>query len=122
MPDKKTILIADDDLTSIQYLIAIFKNPNYNIIAVTNGIDALKVCNDHPEIDLVLMDLRMPEMNGYDAFIKIREAKPDLPIIATTAFAMLDYEERANRIGFTEYVIKPITVERLGMIQQKYLC
>jgi PAS domain S-box-containing protein len=108
-PGKKLkILIVDDDITSELLLKKIFKKGSREILHVSNGIDAIKTFKENPDIDLILMDIKMPKMNGYDATRKIREFNTDVIIIAQTAHALPGARENAILAGCNNYISKPI--------------
>ena len=79
-----------------------------------NGIEAVEVCQKNPDIDLILMDVKMPEMNGYNASMKIREFNKDIIIIAQTAFSLTGDKEKALSSGCNDYIAKPIDLKLLG--------
>ena len=103
-----TVLVAEDEQYNFVFLREILSEMNVNIIRANNGLHAVKLCEEHPEIDLVLMDIRMPVMDGYEASQKIKEFRPDLPIIAQTAYAMESDKKKALNAGCDDYVAKPI--------------
>jgi len=117
----KTILIVDDIEDCYSLLDLILKRVEVNTIWAKNGLEAIKVCKDNDQIDLALMDIRMPKMNGYDACIKIKELRPDLPIIIQSSYEV-DYEKhKVKDAGFEEYISKPINREKLLRLLQTYL-
>jgi CheY-like chemotaxis protein len=81
---------------------------NFKILHAKNGIEAVEECRRNSHIDLVLMDIKMPEMDGQTALFEIRKFKPHLPIIALTAYAMQQEREQFIKNGFTDYIPKPI--------------
>ncbi len=103
-----TILVAEDEQYNFIFLRELLADKNANIIRASNGLHAVKLCNEHPEINIVLMDIRMPVMDGYEATRKIKETRPELPIIAQTAFALESDRKRAINEGCDDYVSKPI--------------
>jgi signal transduction histidine kinase/CheY-like chemotaxis protein len=111
--EEGTILIAEDD--NINYLLfqKIMKDKNYKIIRAENGLEAVNICLSNPDIDLVLMDIKMPIMDGFEAFEKIQPIRPNLPIIAQTAFSSNEDKERIFKVGFNDYITKPINREQL---------
>ena len=115
------ILIAEDDYTSFQYLTKVLKNQNYNIIHAENGLQAVEIIKNNDKIDMVLMDIKMPVMDGIDATIQIKKLRPDLPIIAQTAYAFSEERDRFLSIGCDDYITKPIPVELLLNLMDKYL-
>jgi len=111
--EEGTILIAEDDNINFLLFQKIMKSKNYNIIRAENGQEAVTICLSNPNIDLVLMDIKMPVMDGYEAFEKISPIRPNLPIIAQTAFSSNEDKEKIFKLGFTDYITKPINRERL---------
>lgn len=115
------ILIAEDVESNFLYLKAVLSKLNANVFWAKNGIEVLDICEKEALIDLVLMDLQMPEMNGYEATQLLKKKYPDLPVIAQTAFAMSDDREKALDAGCDDYLAKPIKSKDLLNITEKYL-
>lgn len=111
----KTILIAEDDINNFKLLKAILKDFDYQIIHVEDGRKAIELCQNEPSICMVLMDIKLPELDGVSATKLIKEFKPKLPIIAQTAYATLDDIEK-NRDIFDAYITKPIDIIKLKKI------
>jgi len=111
----KTILITDDDMRNIFALSSALQAYEINIVIANNGIEALDKLKEHPEINLVLMDIMMPEMDGYEAMREIRVQKQfaNLPIIALTAKAMKNDREKCIEAGANDYISKPVDVDQL---------
>jgi CheY-like chemotaxis protein/signal transduction histidine kinase/CHASE3 domain sensor protein len=111
----KTILITDDDMRNIFALSSALEAYELNILIANNGLEALEKIKDHPEINLVLMDIMMPEMDGYEAMRQIRAMKKhaSLPIIALTAKAMKNDREKCIEAGANDYISKPVDVDKL---------
>ena len=118
---RKTILIADDELVNLILFKKLLSETNANILTAANGIIAIEQCNNNPEIDLVLMDIKMPEMDGQTAMKLIKEFRPDLPIIAQTAYALQNEKEMFLNSGFDGYVSKPIKKEILLETIRKHI-
>jgi len=118
---RKTILIVDDELVNLILFKKLLSETNANILTAANGIIAIEQCNDNPEIDLVLMDIKMPEMDGQTAMKLIKEFRPDLPIIAQTAYALQNEKEMFLNNGFDGYVSKPIKKEILMDTIKKHI-
>jgi PAS domain S-box-containing protein len=114
------ILIADDDEITDLYLSEVLKRRNFKLFHAKNGKEAIRVCSENP-IDLVLMDIKMPEMDGFDATREIKSSFPKLPIIAQTAFAMADDRKKALSGGFDDFISKPIHEEKLLSIINLHL-
>jgi len=119
--DLPTILIAEDELMNYIYLEELLEDYNINLIHAQNGKQAVEMCHQHPEIQLILMDIRMPELNGYDATKQIKAFRPTLPIIAQSAFAMLNDHQKAKEAGCDDYITKPIDEIELLELLQKYV-
>lgn len=110
---NKNILIAEDVKLNFLYLKEIFKSTGVKIIHATNGKEAVQYCKENPCIDLVLMDLLMPVMNGYEATRQIKAFRKDLPIIAQTAYVVSEDRSRAIEAGCDDYITQPIQKEEL---------
>ena len=123
MDEKRNpnILIAEDVESNFLYLKAVLSKLNANVFWAKNGIEVLDICEKEKVMDLVLMDLQMPEMNGYEATQILKRKYPALPVIAQTAFAMSDDREKALDAGCDDYLAKPIKSKDLLNITEKYL-
>ena len=119
--NKPLILIVEDVESNYLYLNAVLTKLDVSIQWVKNGLEAVKFSKEHPEIDLILMDLQMPEMNGYDATREIKKLYPEMTIIAQTAFAMSDDRTKAIEAGCDDYLAKPIRSKDLLETVKKYL-
>jgi len=118
---NKTILIAEDEDSNYLYLEAVLQKTGASLIWARNGEEAIEACKKEDKIDLVLMDLQMPNINGYQAREEIKKIFPDTPQIAQTAFAMADDEKRAMDAGFDAYISKPIRKNNLLSLVGRYL-
>ena len=118
---KSTILIVDDDDTSIKYLWNLLKKYNPLILKAENGLQAVEIFKSNPDIDLVLMDIKMPVMDGYEATRQIKKIKPEIPIIAQTAYAFVEEKERILAVGCDDYISKPIDSVLLIKLIEKYV-
>ena len=117
---KLKILIVDDDKTSELLLRKVFKKECKEFLYVPNGIDAVKTCKNNPNIDLILMDMKLPRMNGYEATSKIREFNTEVLIIAQTAYALPGDRENAILAGCNDYITKPIDRVALRRMVNSY--
>ncbi len=115
------ILIAEDVESNFLYLKAVLSKLNATIFWARNGVEAVEICEERKDIDLVLMDLQMPELNGYEATQILKKKFPGLPIVAQTAFAMSDDREKALDAGCDDYLAKPIKSKDLLGVVQKYI-
>ncbi|MCD6346713.1 MAG: response regulator [Bacteroidales bacterium] len=118
---NKTILIAEDEDSNYLYLEAVLQKTGANLIWSRNGKEAIEACRTANKIDLVLMDLQMPNINGYQAREEIKKLLPDTPQVAQTAFAMADDEKRAMDAGFDAYISKPIRKKNLLALVSRFL-
>ena len=109
----KTVLIAEDEISNFILLKEMLSNSGITMIRAKNGLEAVKLCQSNPNIDLVLMDIKMPEMDGYEATKRIKEFKPDLPIIAQTAYVTEADRIKALACGCSDYISKPISKQLL---------
>ncbi len=107
------ILLAEDDEANYLYLSELLKILHYDFIRVKNGKEAVDACLSNDRIKLVLMDMKMPVMNGYEATTEIKKKKPGLPVIAQTAYALSDDESKARQSGCDAYIAKPISKGQL---------
>ncbi|MBU1009697.1 MAG: transporter substrate-binding domain-containing protein [Bacteroidetes bacterium] len=117
---KLKVLVAEDDETSHQYINLTIHNLTREIIAVFNGKEAVECVKNSPDIDLVLMDIQMPEMNGIEATRKIREFNKDIVIIAQTALAQKGDREMALSAGCNDYIAKPISPKAMQSMMLKH--
>lgn len=106
--DDVTLLIAEDEKNNMMYLEEVFSRTNYTLVQVENGQEAVDACANNSAIDIVLMDVKMPIMNGLDATEIIKESRPNLPVIALSAFAMESDIKYAISKGCDSYISKPI--------------
>ena len=119
----KNILVVDDDMRNVFALSKILKERGMQVIKAEHGKAALEQLASKPDFDLVLMDIMMPEMDGYEAMTKIRKQPQhrNLPIIALTAKAMKDDKQRCIDAGANDYITKPVDVPRLLSLMQVWL-
>lgn len=123
MLEGKKILIVDDDMRNIFSLSSALSEKSITIYEAENGREALKQLDNYPDIDLVLMDIMMPEMDGYEAMRCIRKnpAFKNLPIIALTAKAMKGDREECLKAGASDYIPKPVDMDKLFSLLRVWL-
>lgn len=109
----KTIMIVEDDEINMEFLIAVLTPTKAVLLNAVSGEEAVSLSETNHTIDLILMDIRLPKMDGYEAFDKIRKKRPSLPVIAQTAFAMTEDAARCLEFGFADYISKPINRKNL---------
>jgi len=119
--EGKTILVAEDEDMNVAYLQEVFADTKANVLWARNGEEAVNTAKENPNIDLILMDIKMPVMNGYDATKAIREFNKDVVIIAQTAYALTGEKEKTIAVGCNYYITKPIEVTVLMNTIQGFL-
>ena len=118
---NRTILIVEDDLINYKVIEAMLRNTKVNIIHTDSGLKSLEHVKLNPQIDLILMDVHLPEMSGLEATSKIKEMNKTIPIIAQTANAMSEDKEKCLEAGCVDYISKPIDMGELYVKISKYL-
>lgn len=119
---EKNILIAEDVRSNFNYLNAIIELTDASVVWAKNGKDAIQFCRDNnPKIDLVLMDIRMPEIDGLEAIKQIKDTNQSIPVIVQTAYAMNNEREDCLNAGADNFITKPIDPRKLIQILQEYL-
>jgi CheY-like chemotaxis protein len=116
-----TILIAEDEDTNFVYLETALEKTEVTILRAKNGKEAVEMTKVNPMIDLILMDIKMPLMNGIEATRSIKSFRKDLPIIAQTAFAMEEDRRNCAAVGCDDFMAKPIRYKILCETLSKYL-
>jgi CheY-like chemotaxis protein len=117
----KTILIAEDEAVSRFLFEKALKKTKANLFFVKNGVEAVEMVKDNTEIDAVIMDIRLPLMDGLEATAKIKELIPEMPVIIQSAYAMQSTREEALESGCDDFITKPIKVETLLAILHRHL-
>jgi signal transduction histidine kinase/ActR/RegA family two-component response regulator len=107
------ILIAEDDDPGYLYITRVLDTAGFRYLRALNGKEAVEICNAEPKVRIVLMDMKMPVMNGYDATVEIKRLHPGIKIIAQTAYAMKDEKKKALDCGCDDYISKPYDKEDL---------
>jgi hypothetical protein len=117
---KLKVLIVEDDVTSEMLISLMIKSFSKEIISKTTGSEAVEACRNNPDLDLILMDIKMPDMDGYEATRKIREFNKEIIIIAQTAFGLSSDREKAIEAGCNDYISKPLNLAFLRELIQKH--
>jgi CheY-like chemotaxis protein len=115
-----TVMIAEDEETNYVYLETALQKTRIAIIRAKNGREAVELARITPQIDLILMDIKMPEMNGLEATRSIKSIRKDIPIIAQTAFAMEEDRRNCSAVGCDDFLPKPIRYKVLLETLAKY--
>lgn len=120
----KTVLLVDDDMRNAFSLTTVLESYQMKVLYAENGREAIDTLIQNPDIDIIFMDIMMPEMDGYEAMRRIREIPKfnDIPIIALTAKAMKDDNAKCIAAGATDYITKPVDLEKLFAMIRLRLC
>lgn len=119
--EGKVILIVEDNELNVKLLEKFLEPTKVKIIWARDGNPSIEICKSDQQVDLILMDIQMPEMDGYQATKIIKSIKPNVPVIAQTAYAMTGEREKILGAGFDEYLSKPIQIKELIHLLNKYL-
>jgi len=119
----KVVLVVDDDIRNVYSLTNLLEEESMTCLVAENGRVALKVLAENPSIDIILMDVMMPEMDGYEATREIRKMEQfdKVPIIAITAKAMKGDREKCLAVGMSDYISKPVNIEQLLSLMRVWL-
>ncbi|MFP4489039.1 MAG: ATP-binding protein [Bacteroidales bacterium] len=116
---KDTVIIAEDEYANFLYLKKLIKEDNFNVLHARDGYEVIDLCRSDAAVNLIFMDIKMPKMDGHTAAKMIKEFRPDLPIIAQTAYA-LESDKLKFADVFDDYITKPIEKLRVRQIIKKY--
>ena len=120
MTDKKTVLLIDDDSDLLENTSFMVKSAGFDVLTGENGIDAVKKYKEFSP-DLVIMDVKMPKMDGFEAFFKIKEHDPEAKIVLITAYSIDEKKHaKAQNMGLIETISKPYSFETIENIVNKY--
>jgi len=121
-PSEIIILVAEDDDSNYKYIEIVLKKAAFKVLRATNGFEAVEMSRSNPGINIMLTDLKMPGMDGFEAIRQIRSSLPHLPIIALSGFASSSDENNARSAGCNEYIVKPVSksklLETIGKVMQ----
>jgi PAS domain S-box-containing protein len=112
-PSEMIILVAEDDDSNYKYIEIVLKKAAFKVLRAKNGFEAVDICRNQKGINVLLTDLKMPGMDGFEAIRKVRKLLPELPIIALSGFASSGDENEARVAGCNEYIIKPVSKVKL---------
>ncbi|HKK68909.1 MAG TPA: response regulator, partial [Bacteroidales bacterium] len=117
---KINLLIADDDHDAIYLIKTVLKDYTAKVLQAANGDEAITLCRENPDVNLILMDIKMPQTDGLQATREIRKFNETITIIAQTAFATFEDKEKAMAAGCTDYISKPINNRKLIQMINNY--
>ena len=115
------ILIVENDKLNSKFLVTVIGKTSFNYLLAFNGSEAIELCRNHPEISIVLMDIKLPVMDGMEATRQIKEFRKNLPIIGVTAYAMTGDKEKAIESGCDDYLTKPVRSEQIFELISRYV-
>lgn len=118
----RSILIAEDEEVNYLFLEELLSLSQATVYWAHDGQEAVEIMRQHPEIFLVLMDIKMPRLNGFEATSQIKAVNPAVKVIATTAYAFIEDKEKALSVGCDSYVAKPISIKVLVEAIEKAMC
>jgi len=118
---RLTVLVAENDDTNYFFIYSILSRANVELKRAVNGREAIEICKQHPEIGLVFMDIKMPEVDGIEATIAIKAMRPEVVIIAQTAYVMQEDKEIALKAGCDGILPKPIKKADMLAYIDKYV-
>jgi signal transduction histidine kinase/CheY-like chemotaxis protein len=116
------ILVTEDDNISRMLILKVIEEFGNKILTAQTGVEAVEICRNNPDLDLILMDIQMPLMNGYEATKEIRKFNKEVIILAQTAFALEGDRAKTIAVGCNGYISKPIKKEELSNLLQYYFC
>lgn len=118
---NKTILLVEDEEEHHVFISSALKKTKVNLLWAKDGREAIDMVMDNPKIDLILMDIRLPEVDGYEASRQIKYLKPKIPIVAQTAYVMSNEKGKVLQAGCDDLIKKPIRLKTLIDVCIKYL-
>ncbi len=116
----KVILVVEDNLISFKLIFAVLSQVQAEVVHATNGRKAIEFCKSDEHYDLVLMDMQMPEVNGFEATREIKQIRPDLVVVATTANAYEEDEIACREAGCNAFISKPLKFQFLFELMQSF--
>ena len=117
----RKILVVEDSYKAYDLIRMLFANSGAEFVLETDGLQALNRCRNDFSIELVLMDIQLPLMDGYESTRQIKKFRPNLPIIAQTANALSKYRRKAKNAGCDDYINKPLDRKELAVMISTYL-
>ncbi|MDP9040625.1 MAG: response regulator, partial [Bacteroidota bacterium] len=120
---NKCVMIVDDDVRNLFALTTAFERYNMKVVTAESGQEAIDILSENKQVDMLLMDIMMPEMDGYETTQKIRREHKNnnLPIIAVTAKAMKGDREKCIEAGASDYITKPVKIDQLLSLMRVWL-
>ncbi|MEA3461595.1 MAG: response regulator [Bacteroidota bacterium] len=117
---KKVVLVVEDNQISFKLIHAVLKQVKTNVVHAVNGKKAIEACTSEAHFDLVLMDMQMPEVDGLEATRRIKQIRPDLPVVATTANTYDENYEACKEAGCDGFLTKPLQFRKMFEMMQSF--
>ncbi len=117
----KKILLVEDDRYNQQLIVEMTADAHPQLLVANNGIEALELLKNNPDIDVVILDIKMPKMDGFETITELKKINKNLPVIGQTAHAFIEDKMRMESFGFDEFLVKPVKMEKLMNTLNKYL-
>jgi signal transduction histidine kinase/CheY-like chemotaxis protein len=118
--NEEIVLVVEDDLINFKLIQKLLSNFNLKILHAKDGLEAVLMCKQNPEIDLIFMDIKMPNLDGYGAFEQIKKFNTSVPIVAQTSYSFKEELEKINQMGFDGCILKPLDKQKIFEIINKY--
>ena len=118
---NKVILVVEDEEVNFKFIEAVLDDTQVQLIHAYNGKQGVDLCKSINKIDLILMDIKMPDMDGFEACKAIKKMEKSIPVIAQTAYTLPESRKQCKDAGFDDYIAKPIDIEILLTILNKFL-
>ncbi|PLX00576.1 MAG: response regulator [Marinilabiliales bacterium] len=118
--NEKKILVVEDEPMTYRLIEVMLSKTGVQLYKASDGLEALKIIQNYSDIDLILMDIGLPNMNGYEATRKIKKSNSKIPIIAQTAYVMKDHKQLCFESGCDDYISKPYSSDDLKNVISKY--
>ena len=119
-PEKQLVLVTEDHDLNYAYLEKALKRLSISVIRAHNGREAINICRENTRIGLIIMDIKMPVMDGWTAIRKIKSLRPELPVFVVTAYMLNNEEHISYEAGCDEYMTKPVNFSILARKLKKY--
>lgn len=116
----KVVLVVEDNVMSFKLILAVLSRVKVEVIHASDGRQAIEMCSTNLHLDLVLMDIQLPEVNGFEATREIKRIRPDLPVIATTANTFDEDEAACKEAGCAAFITKPLQFRKLFELMQSF--
>jgi signal transduction histidine kinase len=118
--NDKIVLVAEDDALNFKLIHKLLSNFKLTILHAKDGLEAVQFCKENKEIDLIFMDIKMPNLDGYGAFEQIKTFNKTIPIIANTSYSVKEEVDKIHQLGFDDCILKPLNKQKITEVIDKY--